>query len=157
MILSFTTACPNERVHPVLKSMASSNECSSLGGPYLQSSSSDQQGCEDNSTQIMDRRKQNTRTRGTKNECSFEDKISGSLDAALDKLFNNYWSFLLFVHIIAVCTIFGNLLLVRLMCGATWTKSVEMLRLTSLAWDTFINCLWFMHNWVVDTLVLGSD
>mgnify|MGYP006897500929 CR=1 FL=1 len=74
----------------MLKSMASSNECSSLGGPYLQSSSSDQQGCEDNSTQIMDRRKQNTRTRGKKNECSFEDKISGSLDAALDKLFNNY-------------------------------------------------------------------
>ncbi len=77
----------------MLKVMASSNECSFLGGPQLQSSSSDQRGCEDNSAQIMERRKQHdtgiiTKTRGV-NEGSFEDKISGSLDAALEKLFHN--------------------------------------------------------------------
>lgn len=71
--------------------MASSNQSSFLGGPQLQSSASDQEGCEDNSTQVRERRKHDpVRTRGVNDSGgSFEDKISGSLDAALEKLFNN--------------------------------------------------------------------
>ncbi len=83
MILSFTTGRPNERAHPVSEVMASSPIPS--GGPHQQSSSSDQRGCQDNS------RGRGKRNRGVKKDASgsFENELSGSLDEALEKLFNN--------------------------------------------------------------------
>ncbi len=86
MILSFTTGRPNERAHPVSEVMASS-DCPTVspvspGGPRQQSSSSDQRGCEDYSHG-------GKRNRGVEKDGSFETEISGSLDEALEKLFNN--------------------------------------------------------------------